>query len=274
MQKRKMLVGILIAVGLSAALYWVNRSWINPGVQKGRSDQERPLAPDFSLTGLDGEEIHLADYKGKVLLINFWATWCGPCREEIPAFVDLVDRYRNEGFTILGISMDDGPDPVHKFYQEFKMNYPVGLDDARIAQLFGGVLGIPTSFLIGRDGRIYSRHIGLVPIAIIEEEIKTLLAQKDGEEVTEFRSAETGRGGAREPITLGNPQEIFSEVPGIDISQLSQERKEAFKTALAEDRCTCGCGMGLLQCRVEDSSCSVSLEMAKKKLASFASSPG
>ena len=272
MQKRKILVGVLIAVGLSAALYWLSHSWINPGVRKGLSGQERPFAPDFSFTGLDGEEIHLADYKGKVLLINFWATWCGPCRAEIPAFVDLVNRYSNEEFALLGISMDNSLDPVHQFYEEFKMNYPVGLDDNRITQLFGGVIGIPTSFLIGRDGRIYARHIGLVRTSIIEDEIETLLAQNNREEVIEFRSDQTSGGDTGEPIKLGNSKEIFSEVPGIVLSQLSKEKKEAFKTVLAEGSCTCGCGFNLLQCRVDDSSCTVSLELAKKKLALIESS--
>ncbi len=264
MEKKKIVVGVLAAVGLVAALFLINRFWIAPATQNLGGMTDHPQAPDFETKALDGSMIRLSDYKGKVVLLNFWATWCGPCRVEIPDFIELVNQYGDDGFAILGISIDEGSEEaVREFYEEFKMNYPVGINPL-LADLYGGMVGIPTSFLIGRDGRIYARHIGLVPPSRIEEEIRTLLAQQNGQEVADFKPVV---GESEEPIQLGNPNVIYSEVPGVDLSEFSEEEKEAFKAALAEEHCTCPCGMNLLKCRVEDSSCGVSLELAKTKLA-------
>jgi thiol-disulfide isomerase/thioredoxin len=127
---------------------------------------------------LSGQQLHLSDYRGKVVLLDFWATWCDPCREEIPHFVEFQDRYRDQGLQIVGISMDDGPEPVREFYQQFKMNYPVVMGNATTGELYGGVLGLPIAFLIDRDGRIYSKHIGATGSSIFEREIAILLRAK------------------------------------------------------------------------------------------------
>ncbi len=140
---------------------------------------EHPLAPEFSLSTLTGEKLNLSDYRGKVVLLDFWATWCGPCTEEIPHFVELQNQYRDQGFQIIGVSMDDSPEPVREFYRQFKMNYPVVMGDAKTGELFGGVLGLPIAFLIGRDGRIYSKHIGATDIATLDREIKAQLQATD-----------------------------------------------------------------------------------------------
>ncbi|MGC2182748.1 MAG: TlpA disulfide reductase family protein [Terriglobales bacterium] len=136
---------------------------------------ERALAPEFSLSTLAGEKLKLSDYRGKVVLLDFWATWCGPCREEIPHFVELQNQYRDQGFQIIGVSMDDSPEPVRDFCRQFQINYPVVMGDAKTGELFGGVLGLPIAFLIGRDGRIYSKHIGATDIAVLHREITALL---------------------------------------------------------------------------------------------------
>jgi thiol-disulfide isomerase/thioredoxin len=127
---------------------------------------------------LSGQQLHLSEYRGKLVLLDFWATWCDPCREEIPHFVELQNKYRDQGLQIVGISMDDGPEPVRDFYQSFKMNYPVVMGNATTGELYGGVLGLPIAFLIGRDGRIYSKHIGATDIGVFEREITTLLRAK------------------------------------------------------------------------------------------------
>ncbi len=266
MQRTKLLGGVVLSVALVAGLYLLNRYWIAPAGRNISDSSEHPLAPDFTLANLKGGELSLADYKGKVVLLNFWATWCGPCRDEVPDFVKLVESYGDQGFVIMGISMDDGPEPVHEFYEEFKMNYPVVMGNAQVAQLYGGVFGIPISFLIGRDGRIYSQHMGVVPRSVIEAEIKELLAHDGQEELTEFRSVNTNGGVGSEPISLGDPETIYSEVPGINLAGLSEEQKETFKAELAKEDCICGCGMNLLKCRIDDSACSVSLRLAKQKL--------
>jgi len=143
---------------------------------RGTSGSEaHELAPEFSLTDLSGQKLDLASHKGKVVLLDFWATWCKPCREEIPHFADLQNKYAAQGFQVIGISMDDSPEPVVEFYREFKMNYPVAVGDAKLGERYGGVLGLPVTFLIGRDGRIYHRHIGAMDVLVIEKEINTLL---------------------------------------------------------------------------------------------------
>ena len=113
--------------------------------------------------------------------MDFWATWCDPCREEIPRFVDLQNEYGSQGLQIIGVSMDDEPGPVRDFSQRFKMNYPVVIGNARIGEVYGGVLGLPIAFLIGRDGRIYAKHIGATDISVFEGEIVNLLRSKSSQ---------------------------------------------------------------------------------------------
>jgi peroxiredoxin len=135
-------------------------------------------APDFSIEDLDGKPLALANYRGKVLVLDFWATWCTPCREEIPHFVELQEKYREQGLQVIGISMDDDPKPVREFYQKFKMNYPVALGTTRVAEAYGGVLGLPINFLIGRDGRIAAKYVGAVEMPVVEQKINSLLQMK------------------------------------------------------------------------------------------------
>ena len=111
-------------------------------------------------------------------MLDFWATWCDPCREEVPHLVELQNRYRDRGLQIIGISMDDDAEPVRDFYRRFNMNYPVAMGDATTGEVYGGVLGLPIAFLIDRDGRVYSKHIGATDISVIEREITTLLGVK------------------------------------------------------------------------------------------------
>jgi thiol-disulfide isomerase/thioredoxin len=109
------------------------------------------------------------------VLLDFWATWCDPCRDEIPQFVELQNKYRDQGLQIIGVSMDDEPKPVLEFYQRFRMNYPVVMGNAWIGEAYGGVFGLPIAFVIGRDGRIYAKQAGVTDIAIFEKEVASLL---------------------------------------------------------------------------------------------------
>lgn len=139
-----------------------------------RTDQHR-VAPDFTLAQLDGRPLQLSSYRGKVVLLDFWATWCVPCRGETPHLVELQQKYGDRGLQVIGVSMDDSPDPVRDFYQQFHMNYPVVMGNAKTGELYGGVLGLPIAFLIDRDGRIYKKHIGATDPAVFENDVQGLL---------------------------------------------------------------------------------------------------
>ena len=161
----------IAAVGLAAAVYLLfHGRGLSIGASSGAS-----LVPAITLTDLNGNTFSPSTYKGKVVLINFWAAWCTPCREEIPQFMTLEDRYRSRGFQAIGISMDDTEGVLRDFCREYKVNYPVVIGNEKIAEQFGGVLGLPTTFLIGRDGRIHARYEGATDFPGLEKEIAALL---------------------------------------------------------------------------------------------------
>jgi peroxiredoxin len=166
-------VGIATAA-LGVGFYLLNRHHgVSPSLRV--TSAEHPFAPEFSLPDMSGQQLKLSHYRGMVVLLDFWATWCDPCQEEIPQFVELQNKLGDQGFQIIGVSMDDGPEPVRDFYRKFKMNYPVVVGNAQIGELYGGVLGLPIAFVIGRDGRIYSKHIGATDISLLEREIDAQL---------------------------------------------------------------------------------------------------
>ncbi|MEW6320562.1 MAG: TlpA disulfide reductase family protein [Acidobacteriota bacterium] len=130
----------------------------------------------FEIPDLDGKKVKLASFAGKVILLNFWATWCGPCKAEIPGFVELQAQYRDE-LVVIGFSVDDTAEKAAAFAKEFKINYPVllGLGYEHVQDAYGPIWGIPVSFLISKDGKICKKHMGIAPKAVFEKEIKALL---------------------------------------------------------------------------------------------------
>lgn len=141
-----------------------------------KPSEKRNQAPDFELTDAHGRKVKLSDYKGKVVLLNFWATWCGPCKLEIPWFVDFEKRFKDQGFAVLGVSMDeDGWDVVKPYIEAKQVNYRVMVGTDTVAQMYGGVEALPTTFMIDREGKIASTHIGLVMKRDYEDEIAELL---------------------------------------------------------------------------------------------------
>ena len=134
------------------------------------------IAPDFALQTLDGKTVKLSDYRGKAVLLNFWATWCGPCKIEMPWLVELKSKYAAEGFEILGVAMDDTKnEDIQKFADEMGVNYVVLRGKESVGRQYGGVLGLPESFYIGRDGRIVNQHPGIISKSDIEDHIRTAL---------------------------------------------------------------------------------------------------
>ena len=133
------------------------------------------VAPDFTRTDLTGKSLSLRRYRGKVVLLNFWATWCGPCLTEIPTFEAWQNTYGAAGLQIVGVSMDDDAAPVKRAYEKYHLNYPVAMGDAQLGELFGGVLGLPLSYLIDPDGRVVGRYQGELDLTQMESKIKSLL---------------------------------------------------------------------------------------------------
>jgi len=163
-----------------------------------KPDKDRPPAPDFTLKDATGKSVRLSDYRGQVVLLDFWATWCEPCALEIPWFMDLQRREKDHGLTVLGISMDDdGWDAVRPFVAKLGMNYRVVMGNDETAQLYGGVDALPTTFLIDRQGRIAAVHVGLADRRDFVDGVEQLLQpQPTGGRVTRLeppQPADAGR---------------------------------------------------------------------------------
>jgi peroxiredoxin len=127
-----------------------------------KPEGSRKPAPEFNLKDANGQTVHLSDYKGKVVLLDFWATWCGPCKIEIPWFMEFEQQLKDRGFAVVGVSMDeDGWNVVKPYIQQYKVNYRILLGNDQVGEIYGGVESLPTTFLIDRQGKIASVHIGL-----------------------------------------------------------------------------------------------------------------
>jgi cytochrome c biogenesis protein CcmG/thiol:disulfide interchange protein DsbE len=172
------LLVVLVAAMFFAGRYLANRS--QGGAARSVSiggDAKGQLAPGFELKDLAGKNVQLSDYHGKVVLLNFWATWCPPCKEEMPWFVDLQRRYEAQGLQVIGVAMDDSDQKtIEAFTKRLGVNYPVLLGKESTARAYGDVQFLPDTFYIGRDGKIVSHVQGLINRKEIEEEVKNALA--------------------------------------------------------------------------------------------------
>jgi len=165
-----------LAIGEPLPLFRTSR--VSGAAPDGVCDANPKAAPlDFTLKDVQNKDVKLASFKGKVLVIDFWATWCGPCKLEIPGFVDLQNRYGAKGLQFVGISVDDKLEQLKPYVDEYKMNYPVlqGLGHDDMQDALGPIWGIPTTIVIGRDGKICKKHTGMASKDKFEQEIKSLL---------------------------------------------------------------------------------------------------
>jgi thiol-disulfide isomerase/thioredoxin len=142
---------------------------------KATCDAEGHAKYDFVLKNEYNVPVKMADYKGKVVILNFWATWCGPCKVEIPSFVELYAKYKDKGLVIVGVSIDDSPEQLQAFMKEFHMNYPVLQMRPEVEDFWGPFYGYPTTFFVARDGSICTKHLGPATKEQFEQEIKALL---------------------------------------------------------------------------------------------------
>jgi thiol-disulfide isomerase/thioredoxin len=218
-------------------------------------------APDFLLSSLDGKPVSLAGARGKIVLLNFWATWCGPCRAETPDLIELQKKYKDT-LQIIGLAVDvDDPEEVQKFAESFGINYPVAVAPIEVRMQYGGITALPTSFLLNAEGGIVQKHVGLFNPLLYELEIRALLHLAIPATVETFE--DTGQ------IFLKNADKA-TELPGVDLSGLTPQQRLAALRAFNAESCSCGCRLTLAQCRIYDSACHVSRERTEAIVAELA----
>ncbi len=222
-----------------------------------------PVRP-FLVNDLNGNVISTADFGGKVVVLNFWATWCPPCRDEIPEMIELASRYKDR-LEIIGVSMDtDPPDKVREFAKEMGINYPVIMGDNTLSVEYGGIPVLPTSFVVNTEGRIVQKHAGLYPISMYDDEIRALLGLPVDAKIETFE--DTGQ------IFLKNAS-LATELPGVSFAGLSGDQKRAALKRMNTETCNCGCGLTIAQCRINDSSCTTSQKLAANIVREIRSGP-
>ena len=210
-------------------------------------------APDFSLKDVDGKPLTLAGQRGKVVLLNFWATWCGPCREEIPSLIALQKEYKDKLQIIGMLTDDDDNDALHKLIDAQGINFPVVLATPQMRMEYGGIPALPTLFVINTEGRVVQKHVGLYNPALYETELRALLNLPVAARVATFE--DTGE------VFLKHADRA-SMLPGVDMTKLGAEQRTVALHKLNAESCDCGCKYTLAQCRIYDPACKISQERA------------
>ena len=268
----KTLIGALIVLGLGVGGFMAVRYTRSAGEQVNSSTAatgatgkarvrfvKNPKAiPELTMKTLDGETITTKDLAGKVVIFNFWATWCMPCRAEIPDLVKLQTQYKDH-LVVIGVLSEDEPGPnVLRFASDYKINYPIVAETPELTAAFTGIYALPTTFMVGPDGRMMQKHIGQIRPAQIELETRVLAKLPVDAEV-EFEPDD------KEAVLASNAR--ATEIPGLDLTVLTAEQKTIALNRLNDEGCGCGCGMTIAQCRINDSTCAVSPKKAADILA-------
>jgi thiol-disulfide isomerase/thioredoxin len=247
-----------------------------PGNSRGGSadsDSERVIRfasnaqpmPPFLVNDLDGQLVSTAQLRGKVVIVNFWATWCPPCQEEIPEMMELQKQYQGK-LQIIGVSMDDGPaEGVKDFAGKIGMNYPIVMGSDELSQEYGGIPALPTSFVIDPEGRVVQKHVGLFPMQVYDDEIRALLGMPVQAKIETFE--DTGQ------IFLKNA-DLATEIPGVSFKGLTPAQRKLALKRMNTEHCTCGCNLTIAQCRLTDPSCLTSQRLAEQIVAEIRAGAG
>lgn len=222
------------------------------------------MVTPFSVTDLDGRTLSSENLKGKVVLVNFWATWCPPCLVEIPDLIALQDKYRDH-LVVIGVSEDElPPAEVKRFADGRKINYPVVMTTPELQKMFPGVVALPTTFVLDPQGRIAQKRVGLLNAQQTEGATRVLAGLDLNAKVEHVD--DPGR------LTAEGVAQI-KDIPGVDLSRVPAGKKAEVLQALNADKCTCGCDLSVAKCRIDDPQCDVSLPVAKTIVARYAATP-
>jgi len=210
-------------------------------------------APDLKAKDVNGNELSLEAYKGKVVLLNFWATWCGPCRAEIPSLIRLQEAYKDR-LQVIGMDVDDDdPEQLRAFVKGQGINYPVAMTSLPVRLAYGGIGALPTLFVINQDSKVVQKHVGLFNPALYEIEARALLDMPVPARVETFE--DTGE------VFLTHADRA-TMLPGVDTSKLTPEQRVSVLHKLNAESCDCGCKYTLAQCRINDPACNTSKDRA------------
>jgi thiol-disulfide isomerase/thioredoxin len=271
MSPRRLIAAVLsVAVFVVAIVAMVRYTrGVEPDLKKGTGPsgtvkllKQRVEVASFTAPDLDGRAVSTAALRGKVVLVNFWATWCPPCREEIPDLIALQAKYKDR-LQVIGIAQDSGSiEDVRKFAAAHGMNYPTVLSTPEIEKLFPGVNALPTTFVLDRDGKLAQKHVGMLNAARTELETQTLAGLAPDVVVVDAEDEDKARLQADKERVQNAAQ--ANKIPGVDLAGLSPSARATVLQQLNTEHCTCGCNLTLAQCRIDDESCTISLPLAQE----------